>query len=70
MGMRMPFGPGLHGRGGRMGYGRPAPFVGYGGYNDDYFTGDYIGYGFGGFDDPFFMSMQRSFRNQRGGPRK
>ena len=60
------------GRGGRGGYGA-SMMGGYGGgYGDDYFTGDYMGYGFGGYDDGYYGAppMRGMYRNQgmgRGG---
>ncbi|XP_002123977.3 heterogeneous nuclear ribonucleoprotein Q [Ciona intestinalis] len=51
----------MRGRGRGM-YGGQIPPMGFG-FNDDYFTTDYMGYGY--YDDPFFgMPMRGGYRNQ------
>ena len=40
------------GRGNRGGYGGGMMYGG--GYGDDYFTGDYMGYGFDDYEDPYY----------------
>lgn len=64
------------GRGGRGGYGGGSMMGGYdggygGGYGDDYFTGDYMTYGFGGYDDGYYNppSMHGMYMQGMGGRR-
>ncbi|XP_076818532.1 heterogeneous nuclear ribonucleoprotein Q-like [Clavelina lepadiformis] len=62
-------GRGRGGRGGMSGFGGPPMMGGYGGnYVDDFYTSDYMHYGFGGYDDPFYGAPMRGghFQQRQG----